>query len=261
MTTRLVFLLEKVTMVVILLGAVTALAQNTLSGTLYADNVQGLVVVACYTTSPEATSCDESRSAYAQITSSGPSASYQFANLSAGQYLVFVWRDKNGSGTVEENGDDFFYYADANGHAMLVQPPASGIDVHLTATQNPLAQTPANPLSSPAAPSASPGHLAEHQLIGKWYYGLGNGQYIWFQFTDMGAYTYSSPVVSSSGTFKIENDQLTLTPPVNGAASYTIQLECIGRGSFSEYLTLRSNATHLETPYVRDPTDPRQFCK
>ncbi|MCL4251971.1 MAG: hypothetical protein KJ065_27715 [Anaerolineae bacterium] len=100
-----------------------------------------------------------------------------------------------------------------------------------------------------------------HRLIGKWYNGLGNGQYIRFQFTDVGAYAYSTPLGSTSGTFEIENDQLTLRPSGSEAESYTFEFECIGTGSFSEYLTLRSNATHLETPYNRDPTDLNRHCK
>ena len=48
------------------------------------------------------------------------------------------------------------------------------------------------------------------RLLGKWYNGIGNGQYIRFQFTDAGAYTYSSPLSSLSGTFAINNDKLTL---------------------------------------------------
>ena len=32
--------------------------------------------------------------------------------------------------------------------------------------------------------------LPGHRLLGKWYNGIGNGQYIRFQFTDAGAYAY-----------------------------------------------------------------------
>lgn len=102
-----------------------------------------------------------------------------------------------------------------------------------------------------------------HRLIGKWYNGLGNGQYIRYQFTDVGAYLYSSPVGTTTGTFAIEGDQLTLNAADGTAERYAFRFECIGTGTFSEYLTLSNDATHLETPYVRDPTDPRigQFCK
>jgi hypothetical protein len=103
--------------------------------------------------------------------------------------------------------------------------------------------------------------LAGHRLVGKWYNGLGNGQYIRFQFTDSGAYAYSSPLGSTSGSFAIDNDQLTLMPSGGATESYKFRFECIGTGSFSEYLTLTSSTTQLETPYVRDPMDPRQFCK
>ena len=93
-----------------------------------------------------------------------------------------------------------------------------------------------------------------HQLIGKWYNALGNGQYIRFQFTDAGAYAYSSPFKSVQGTFEIQDNQLTLKPSDGETESYTFEFECIGTGSFSEYL-LRSRVTLLETPYHRDPTD------
>jgi hypothetical protein len=101
----------------------------------------------------------------------------------------------------------------------------------------------------------------EHRLIGKWYNGLPSGQYIRFQFTDVGAYAYSSPVRSTSGTFAVANDQLTLTTSDGSVNRYTFRFECIGTGSFSEYLTLRDNATQLEMPYTREPTDPGRRCK
>lgn len=103
---------------------------------------------------------------------------------------------------------------------------------------------------------------AGHRLIGKWYNGLGNGQYARYQFTDVGAYLYSSPLKTISGTFAIEGDQLTISEAGSASESYTFKFECIGIGTFAEYVTLSDNATHLETPYVRDPTDPRirQFC-
>lgn len=100
-----------------------------------------------------------------------------------------------------------------------------------------------------------------HRIIGKWYNGLGNGQYIRYQFTDVGAYAYSSPGKTISGTFSIDDDQLAISASDGTIENYTCRFECIGTGSFSEYLTLSNNATHLETPYVRDPTDPRRFCK
>lgn len=100
-----------------------------------------------------------------------------------------------------------------------------------------------------------------HRLIGKWYNGIGNGQYLRYQFTDVGAYAYSSPLASISGTFTVANEKLTLNASDGTIKSYTFRFECIGTGSFSEYLTLSDNATHLDTPYVRDPTDPGQRCK
>ena len=99
-----------------------------------------------------------------------------------------------------------------------------------------------------------------HQIIGKWYYGLDNGQYIRYQFTEAGAYSYSNPFKMVSGTFTVQGDQLTLRPSDGAPERFTFRFECIGRGSFSEYITLKSTDTLLETPFVRDPTDPGQRC-
>ena len=99
-----------------------------------------------------------------------------------------------------------------------------------------------------------------HQIIGKWYNGLGNGLYIRYQFTEVGAYSYSTPLKEFSGTFTVEGDRLTLRPPDGAPEDLTFRFECIGRGSFSEYMTLKSTETLLETPFVRDPTDPGQRC-
>lgn len=100
------------------------------------------------------------------------------------------------------------------------------------------------------------------RLVGSWYNGLGNGQYIRYQFTDAGAYAYSNPFKMASGTFALDGDRLTITDTEGRTDHFTIRFECIGTGTFAEYLTFRNDATHLETPCVRDPTDPRngQFC-
>jgi hypothetical protein len=218
-----------------LLFASFAFAQGTISGTLYTNDVKGLFVIACLL-DVASSDCNYQKSLYIAV---NPDGSYALSNLEPGQYLVIAWRDTNSSGQMEQE-DEIVYYHNASGQALVVSPPASGIDFQLGR----------NPLPIPT----------EDQLIGKWYNGLGNGQYIRYQFTDMGAYAYSSPLSTSSGTFTVQNDQLTLTAPDGSTHSYTFYFECIGRGSFSEYLTLRDNATHLETPYVRDPTDPGQRC-
>ncbi len=125
----------------------------------------------------------------------------------------------------------------------------------------PLANRPNGVIGSDNASGVGSAAPSAHRLIGKWYNGIGNGQYIRYQFTDVGAYAYSSPLQSISGTFAIANDKLTLKASDGAIKSYTFQFECIGTGSFSEYLTLSDNATDLETPYVRDPTDSGQRCK
>lgn len=97
-----------------------------------------------------------------------------------------------------------------------------------------------------------------HRLIGTWYNGLGNGRYIRYQFTDVGAYACSSTSFLTSGTFAVRGNQLTLTPPDDMPKRYTFSFDWVGRGSFSDYLTLRDNATHVETHYIRDPALPRR---
>jgi hypothetical protein len=220
-----------------LITASTSLAQAAISGTLYSQDVNGVFVIGCLL--DVATSdCNYQKSLYIAV---NPDGSYTLGNLEPGQYLVIAWRDTNSSGQLEKE-DELVYYRDASGQAIFISPPAIAIDFHLGAKNT----------------SPSP---AEDQLIGQWYNGLGNGLYIRYQFTNIGTYMYSTPLKIISGTFTVENDQLTLKASDGTTESYTLQFECIGRGSFSEYLTLRDNATHLETPYVRDPTDPGQRCK
>ena len=102
--------------------------------------------------------------------------------------------------------------------------------------------------------------MSPHRIVGKWYYGLGSGQYIRYEFTVGGAYRYSNPARMMTGTYVVQEDQLTLTPEGEAAESYAFRFECIGTGSFSEYLTLTSTSTGLESPFTRDPTDPGRRC-
>jgi len=102
--------------------------------------------------------------------------------------------------------------------------------------------------------------VSPHRIVGKWYYGLGNGQYIRYEFTIAGAYAYSNPLKMITGTYVVQEDQVTLMPEGGQPEGYTFRFECIGTGSFSEYLTLTSVATGLESPFTRDPTDPGRRC-
>ena len=54
--------------------------------------------------------------------------------------------------------------------------------------------------------------MSPHRIVGKWYYGLGNGQYIRYEFTIGGAYRYSNPARMITGTYVVQDDQLTMTP-------------------------------------------------
>ena len=97
-----------------------------------------------------------------------------------------------------------------------------------------------------------------HQLIGKWYNALGNGQYIRFQFTDAGAYAYSSPFKSVQGTFEIQDNQLTLKPS-DGETDYRSNLNASELGASPSTLR-RSRVIFLRHP-ITATYGSNQFCK
>jgi uncharacterized protein (DUF2141 family) len=136
--------------------ATFSLAQGTIQGTISVNEVSGFSVIACYADAQ--VGCNESLSSLTQISTSGTSASYSLENLSAGQYLIFLWRDTNGSGELEEDQDEITYYAAGNEEVTLVSPPAQNINFNLDV----------------AAPTAS--SLATPELLGSWsdYGYLGN---------------------------------------------------------------------------------------
>jgi Uncharacterized protein conserved in bacteria (DUF2141) len=111
---------------------VIGVAQGTITGTITASEVTGLMVIACYADAQ--LGCNESLSSSTQITTSGSSASYQFENLAAGQYLIFLWQDSNGNGELEETLDTLHYYATIGEEVTLVSPPAQTINFSLVAT-------------------------------------------------------------------------------------------------------------------------------
>jgi hypothetical protein len=165
--------------------------------------------------------------------------------------LYTLLEDGRGEGVV------FF----AAGETPFLAHLATVNDMVSRASVAPLADRPNSVIGGGDASGVGGAAPSAHRLIGKWYNEIGYGNYIRYQFTDVGAYGYSSPLGSISGTFAIANDKLTLQASDGTITRYTFRFECIGTGSFSEYLTLSDDATHLETPYVRDPTDPGQRCK
>ena len=121
-------------------------AQGTISGTVSANDVTGFLVIACY--ADATVGCNESLSSVTELTS----PSYQLANLLAGQYIVFLWRDTNNSGELEEDQDEVHYYAAGNEEVTLVSPPAQNIDFNLVDISAP------NPLTS----------TGTQELVGSW---------------------------------------------------------------------------------------------
>jgi hypothetical protein len=115
------------------------------------------------------------------------SPSYQLGNLSAGQYVIFLWRDTNGSGELEEDQDEVYYYAAGTEEVTLISPPAQNIDFNLVGTSAP------NPLASASTP----------ELVGSWsnfdYYGdyvdAGTGAY------EGSANTGNGVVFKADGTY------------------------------------------------------------
>lgn len=125
-----------------------ALAQGALSGTLYAPEVEGYLIIACF---PGGDGCDEARSGLAEITAIGGSAPFNIANLVAGQYLLIAWKDLNNNGEAEES--ELTALLMPSGEPLLVSPPSSKLELHVGAVQ-------------PAPPAAASGVPAE--LVGIW---------------------------------------------------------------------------------------------
>jgi hypothetical protein len=140
-----------------------SLAQGTISGTLYASEVKGFVIIGCLL-DLSTQDCDYDQSPYAEITQSGSSASFQL-ETTTGNYLIVAWKDTNANGNLDETQDEVGYYVDAIGEPALVVPPASNIDIRLVNANNPLTTQPAdNPLTTqPPTPASALG-----DLVGIW---------------------------------------------------------------------------------------------
>jgi Lipocalin-like domain len=232
---------------ILLLGfflASVTLAQGTISGTVYANDVLGVIVLAC-PLSPTLQDCDFQKSQYTQIQQSGTSASYTVANLEPSQYLVLAWRDTNNSGNLEEGQDEIAFYATLDGQASYLTPPMQNINLHLAVTvvtapitpsTNPLAT---NPFTSQPASQPSEISLLSTSIVGTWedggssgidfvdasgnYVGDGGGDADTFEFRADGSFTrasYTESCLYSScltifqydeGTYTLNGSQLTLS--------------------------------------------------
>jgi Lipocalin-like domain len=218
------------------LASVT-LAQGTISGTVYANDVKGVVVLAC-PLSPTMQDCDFQKSQYTQILQSGTSASYTVANLEPSQYLVLAWRDTNNSGNLEEGQDEIAFYATLDGQASYLTPPMQNIDLRLAVTTVSTPATKTNPLATNPLTSQPPS-IGSTSIVGTWenvgssgvdfvdasgnYVGDGGGDADTFEFRADGSFTrasYTESCLYSScltvfqydeGTYTLNGSQLTLS--------------------------------------------------
>jgi hypothetical protein len=179
----------------ITLAATAVFAQGSLNGTVYASDVSGITVMACY---PNDQGCDESLSGYVQITQHGGSAPFQIDNLQAGQYLPAAWYDTNQDGVMDQT--ELAVYM-VNGHATLVSVPADDITRTFgqTTVTNPLSVS--NPLStSNPLNTNTPSSSVLPELLGSWIVTLDSSS---VGYVDPNSGSYAAPSGEWMGyTFK-----------------------------------------------------------
>lgn len=236
----------------ILLLLPLANAQGSLSGTVYASDVAGITVIACYSNDQ---GCDEQLSGYVQITQHGRSAPFQIDNLQAGQYLPGAWYDSNGDGVMDQT--ELAVYT-VNGQPTLVSVPSQGITLTFGQAQptatNPLStpssQTIPNPLSTPnpsntSNPLSTPSGSVPSDLIGSWIVALDSSS-IGFVDPNSGSYAPPSgelmgytfkPDGSYEKTFLIQSSLYNCTMKVfwyeTGTASYQANVVSLNPNSYS----------------------------
>jgi hypothetical protein len=235
-----------------LLFASSALAQGTISGTLYADDVNGFVVLACLLDTAMQNCDDESPSVW--ITDNGSSAPFQLDGP-AGNYYLYAWKDSNGNKKLDDGSDEVAFYPAASNQPALVTTPASNIDIRVASATNPLTAQPDNPLSAQPQNSSAedtttemPSSLAD--LVGIWQmtrdsggdyknpvtgesFSMGLGYNVLLKIRADGSYlmqfytpgdSHSCHLVfyreTSLGTARVSGNQLTLQP-----AQHKLELE------------------------------------
>ncbi len=168
-----------------------ALAQNTITGNLVANDTHGFIIIGCLI--DLATSdCNYEKSQSATVNQDG---TYTLSNLEPGQYIVIAWRDTNSSGDLEEGQDEVGYYTSADGQPGLVSPPVANITINVgTSATNPLTTNPPDTANNPLSP-AQP--QSSNSIVGTW----------------VDTYTLSTSYQDSvSGRF---------APPTGGSWNYT----------------------------------------
>lgn len=156
-------------LVVLLAIGAPALAQGALSGTLYAPDVGGYVVIACLPSLVDG--CDEVGSGFVEVAGTGASAPWRIDGLGAGPFLLLAWRDADGDGEAAET--ELTVLLDAAGEPALIAAPATGIVLGPTAAaaapattrpsrsgpgraEAPATPTPATPAPAGPTPATAP---------------------------------------------------------------------------------------------------------
>ncbi len=109
-------------------------AAGTFSGTVSVPSGSGgsvtnTSVAACVVTSSTTFDCANANSKGGKITSSGSSANFSISGLANVQYIVYAWKDIDGSGKVNAGDYLTFYGDDGTGKASIIQPPKSGVNL------------------------------------------------------------------------------------------------------------------------------------
>jgi hypothetical protein len=79
----------------------------------------------------------------------------------------------------------------------------------------------------PWVPASSPA-----DLVGRWWKvasTAGGDRYYWYEFTDKGLYSYETPFQErQTGTFRVQDNRITLTTTTGHATSRSFAFECVG---------------------------------
>jgi hypothetical protein len=115
-------------LITLLVFSTVAFGQSTISGTLYANNVIGFIIIGCLLDS-STQDCNYDQSPYTEITQSGTSSAYTLRDAPAGQYLIIAWKDTNANGNLDEDADEIGYYVSSDGQPGLITPPMQQVDI------------------------------------------------------------------------------------------------------------------------------------
>lgn len=152
----------------------SAVSAQEIRGTLRADEVRGFVVIACYF-DPAIQDCDVDRSDVQAVAQSGDSAEYSFLGLQPGYYLVIAWKDTDGDGEMDLDGEDeVAFHMDVAGDPLLVTPPALGVDL-VTDSYSARAL---DPVAAAPTPSAIVGTWSSAHGSAVAYFDSATGSYI-----------------------------------------------------------------------------------